>query len=202
MQVKQEVLEQRQENIADVKKLIYNKIEFRPAKCMFEKNLPPYCNGYVAGIILFQQHIIQPIRKHVMCCQYVRENNYDKDNDNEPAGQYAAKYPAFKSYHQISCYFSSCSSSSAIERFNRNRLNPRINYHHKSTAYDDTVADPLELNAEPGIEDLSRHILSEAQLHQALIELRKEQEAMDDPELMQGVRNMPNNCAVPPCYIA
>ncbi|KAI4468876.1 arthropod cardioacceleratory peptide 2a [Holotrichia oblita] len=87
-------------------------------------------------------------------------------------------------------------------RFNRNRLNPRINYHHKSTAYDDTVADPLELNAEPGIEDLSRQILSEVQLHQANIELRKEQEAMDDPELMQGVRNMPNNCAVPPCYIA
>lgn len=76
----------------------------------------------------------------------------------------------------------------------------------KHRILDDTVANLLGLNAEPGIEDLSRQILSEAQLweaiHQAKMELRKEQEAMDDPELMQGVRNMPNSCAVPPCYIA
>ncbi|GJQ77062.1 putative cardioactive protein [Trypoxylus dichotomus] len=89
-------------------------------------------------------------------------------------------------------------------------IQPQTQIHHlqspKHRVLDDSVAGLLELNAEPGIEDLSRQILSEAKLWEAIqeanIELRKEQEAMDNQEYTQDVRNMPNSCAVPPCYIA
>lgn len=78
---------------------------------------------------------------------------------------------------------------------------------------DESINSLLELSDEPGVEDLSRQIMSEAKLWEAIqeanVELkrRKQQQrnrnALDE---MQGdapvlPKSAPSSCALPPCYI-
>ncbi|XP_065157085.1 cardioactive peptide [Atheta coriaria] len=73
---------------------------------------------------------------------------------------------------------------------------------------DETIGSLLELSAEPAVEDLSRQIMSEAKLWEAIQEanmelLRRKQESLEgaDEDLATPARSATNTCALPPCYI-
>lgn len=67
----------------------------------------------------------------------------------------------------------------------------------------------LELSAEPAVEDLSRQIMSEAKLWEAIQEANiefnrhKQQHALNNGEEDVSVldRSATASCALPPCYI-
>lgn len=77
---------------------------------------------------------------------------------------------------------------------------------------DESINSLLELSDEPGVEDLSRQIMSEAKLWEAIqeanIELnrRKQQQNHNLLDEMQGdapvlPKSAVASCALPPCYI-
>ncbi|XP_060524530.1 cardioactive peptide [Cylas formicarius] len=74
---------------------------------------------------------------------------------------------------------------------------------------EDSINSLLELSAEPAVEDLSRQIMSEAKLWEAIqeanVELnrRKQQNSLENAEDDVGIpaRSATANCALPPCYI-
>ncbi|XP_022909541.1 cardioactive peptide [Onthophagus taurus] len=61
--------------------------------------------------------------------------------------------------------------------------------HKQRRILDESLSNLLELNSEPGLEDLSRQILSEAKLWEAIqeanMEIRKQQDSNDKQEMMQ-----------------
>ncbi|XP_017778790.1 PREDICTED: cardioactive peptide [Nicrophorus vespilloides] len=73
---------------------------------------------------------------------------------------------------------------------------------------DETIDSLLELSAEPAVEDLSRQIMSEAKLWEAIQEanmeiLRRKQESAEgyEEEPATPARSATASCALPPCYI-
>ncbi|XP_076250445.1 crustacean cardioactive peptide [Rhynchophorus ferrugineus] len=70
---------------------------------------------------------------------------------------------------------------------------------------EDSLNSLLELSEEPAIDDLSRQIMSEAKLWEAIqeanVELNrhKQQQSLINPD--DGVRSASANCVLPPCYI-
>ncbi|XP_063912225.1 cardioactive peptide isoform X2 [Zophobas morio] len=73
---------------------------------------------------------------------------------------------------------------------------------------DESIGSLLELSAEPAIEDLSRQIMSEAKLWEAIQEAnmelsRRRQESAESSEEDVAVpaRSAAGSCALPPCYI-
>ncbi|XP_056637896.1 cardioactive peptide [Diorhabda carinulata] len=74
---------------------------------------------------------------------------------------------------------------------------------------DESINSLLELSAEPAVEDLSRQIMSEAKLWEAIqeanVELkrRKQKQATDGALNDEAVpaRSATASCALPPCYI-
>ncbi|KAF5293188.1 hypothetical protein FQA39_LY13656 [Lamprigera yunnana] len=73
---------------------------------------------------------------------------------------------------------------------------------------EETIGSLLELSAEPAVADLSRQILSEAKLWEAIqeanVELaRRKQEFTEnlDNNPAVGSRGAPAPCTLPPCYI-
>ena len=69
---------------------------------------------------------------------------------------------------------------------------------------DESIAGLLELNAEPGIEDLSRQILSEAKLWEAIQEVNAALSRTQNSNNQEARQNPPDNtlgsCEAPPCY--
>ncbi|XP_030753057.1 cardioactive peptide [Sitophilus oryzae] len=74
---------------------------------------------------------------------------------------------------------------------------------------EDSINSLLELSEEPAVEDLSRQIMSEAKLWEAIQEAnlelnrRKQQQSRDNAEddAPIAARSATANCALPPCYI-
>ncbi|KAH0808869.1 cardioactive peptide isoform X3 [Tenebrio molitor] len=73
---------------------------------------------------------------------------------------------------------------------------------------DESLGSLLELSAEPAVEDLSRQIMSEAKLWEAIQEAnmelhRRRQESAESAEDDVAVppRSAAASCALPPCYI-
>lgn len=74
---------------------------------------------------------------------------------------------------------------------------------------DESLGSLLELSAEPAIEDLSRQIMSEAKLWEAIQEANMElnRRRMEySAETVNSAEDVPprsaaGNCALPPCYI-
>lgn len=78
---------------------------------------------------------------------------------------------------------------------------------------DESINSLLELNDEPGVEDLSRQIMSEAKLWEAIqeanVELNRrkhQQRNRNSMDEMQGdapvlPKSATASCAMPPCYI-
>lgn len=60
----------------------------------------------------------------------------------------------------------------------------------------------VELSGEPAVEDLTRQIMSEAKLWEAIqeanVELTRHQQAEEE---VGGIRNGATSCAIPPCYV-
>ncbi|XP_018571850.1 cardioactive peptide [Anoplophora glabripennis] len=79
----------------------------------------------------------------------------------------------------------------------------------KGEEMDETINSLLELSAEPAIEDLSRQIMSEAKLWEAIqeanVELnrRKQQNSVESTEddVAVPAKSATASCALPPCYI-
>ncbi|RZC38619.1 cardioactive peptide, partial [Asbolus verrucosus] len=73
---------------------------------------------------------------------------------------------------------------------------------------DESLGSLLELSAEPAVEDLSRQIMSEAKLWEAIQEAtmelnRRRQESAESAEddVAVPARSATASCALPPCYI-
>ncbi|KAK4882426.1 hypothetical protein RN001_005745 [Aquatica leii] len=73
---------------------------------------------------------------------------------------------------------------------------------------EETIGSLLELSAEPAVEDLSRQIMSEAKLWEAIqeanVELaRRKQESAESLDNNPGsaARSASASCTLPPCYI-
>ncbi|KAG5876217.1 hypothetical protein JTB14_010424 [Gonioctena quinquepunctata] len=75
---------------------------------------------------------------------------------------------------------------------------------------DESINSLLELSAEPAVEDLSRQIMSEAKIWEAIQEANVElNRRKQNPNLLDGVQNdapvpaksATASCALPPCYI-
>ncbi|NP_001280497.1 similar to crustacean cardioactive peptide precursor [Tribolium castaneum] len=78
----------------------------------------------------------------------------------------------------------------------------------QSEVVDENLGSLLELSAEPAVEDLSRQIMSEAKLWEAIQEAnmelhRRRQESAESSEEDAAVpaRSATASCALPPCYI-
>ncbi|KAJ8938361.1 hypothetical protein NQ318_004986, partial [Aromia moschata] len=79
----------------------------------------------------------------------------------------------------------------------------------KGEEMDESINSLLELSAEPAVEDLSRQIMSEAKLWEAIqeanVELnrRKQKNSMESSEddVVVPARSATASCALPPCYI-
>ncbi|XP_045465746.1 uncharacterized protein LOC123674733 [Harmonia axyridis] len=70
---------------------------------------------------------------------------------------------------------------------------------------DDSISALLELNAEPAVENLSRQIMSEAKLWEAIQEANMElnrhrQNSQGNLQQKPGIQGA-GTCAIPPCYI-
>lgn len=67
---------------------------------------------------------------------------------------------------------------------------------------EESIASLVELSGEPAVEDLTRQIMSEAKLWEAIQEANVElaRHKQNDDEAM-GVRNGATACAIPPCYV-
>lgn len=70
---------------------------------------------------------------------------------------------------------------------------------------DDSISALLELNAEPAVENLSRQIMSEAKLWEAIQEAnlelnRHRQKTQENLSQKHGIQSA-GTCSVPPCYI-
>lgn len=67
---------------------------------------------------------------------------------------------------------------------------------------EEAIASLVELSGEPAVEDLTRQIMSEAKLWEAIqeanVELARHKKVEDEVE---GVRNGVTTCAIPPCYV-
>ncbi|KRT84937.1 hypothetical protein AMK59_632 [Oryctes borbonicus] len=137
MHANQEDMEEHHnEDVAHVKKLTYHEIGFGPAKV---KDVPyiqvqgqvntgssgsktecqvPCCDGYIPGKV-----IMQPVRKHEVCCQYTDDEGYetdhddmdddDDDEDDVYVGPYGVHYPPYRNYQHASSSSASSSSSSS-----------------------------------------------------------------------------------------
>lgn len=74
---------------------------------------------------------------------------------------------------------------------------------------DESISSLLELSGEPAVEDLSRQIMSEAKLWEAIQEAnqelnrRKQQSSIESSEddVAVPARSATASCALPPCYI-
>ncbi|KAL3278232.1 hypothetical protein HHI36_013570 [Cryptolaemus montrouzieri] len=70
---------------------------------------------------------------------------------------------------------------------------------------DDSISTLLELNAEPAVENLSRQIMSEAKLWEAIQEANMElnRRRQGSTENMNGIMEVKASatCVLPPCYI-
>ncbi|CAH1977881.1 unnamed protein product [Acanthoscelides obtectus] len=77
---------------------------------------------------------------------------------------------------------------------------------------DESINSLLELSAEPAVEDLSRQIMSEAKLWEAIqeanLELNRRKQAsrpidgeQSDEPAVPARKTMAQSCALPPCYI-
>lgn len=72
---------------------------------------------------------------------------------------------------------------------------------------DESIGSLLELSAEPAVEDLSRQIMSEAKLWEAIqeanVELNRRKQGLSDIPEDDAVpaRSATASCALPPCYI-
>lgn len=73
---------------------------------------------------------------------------------------------------------------------------------------EESLGSLLELSAEPAVEDLSRQIMSEAKLWEAIQEAnmelsRRRQESNESPEddAPTPAKSATASCALPPCYI-
>nr|CAI5825517.1 unnamed protein product [Callosobruchus analis] len=77
---------------------------------------------------------------------------------------------------------------------------------------DESINSLLELSAEPAVEDLSRQIMSEAKLWEAIqeanVELNRRKQAarridgvQSDEPAVPAKSAMAQSCALPPCYI-
>lgn len=90
----------------------------------------------------------------------------------------------------------------------RKRSNlPALNPHGE--AVDESIGSLLELSAEPAVEDLSRQIMSEAKLWEAIQEASMELSRMrqessgenTDDDVAVPAKSATASCALPPCYI-
>lgn len=67
---------------------------------------------------------------------------------------------------------------------------------------EESIASLVELSDEPAVADLTRQIMSEAKLWEAIqeanVELARHKQAEDE---IGGVRNGATACAIPPCYV-
>ncbi|CAG9823272.1 unnamed protein product [Phaedon cochleariae] len=72
---------------------------------------------------------------------------------------------------------------------------------------DESINSLLELSAEPAVEDLSRQIMSEAKLWEAIqeanVELNRRKSPLDGMQADEAVpaKSAVASCALPPCYI-
>lgn len=78
---------------------------------------------------------------------------------------------------------------------------------------DESINSLLELSAEPAVEDLSRQIMSEAKLWEAIqeanVELNRRKQQHRNRSSIDGMqddapvlpKSAPASCALPPCYI-
>ncbi|CAG9839999.1 unnamed protein product [Diabrotica balteata] len=74
---------------------------------------------------------------------------------------------------------------------------------------DESINSLLELSAEPAVEDLSRQIMSEAKLWEAIQEANVELNRRKQKQALEGIQNdqpvparsATASCALPPCYI-
>lgn len=77
----------------------------------------------------------------------------------------------------------------------------------RSDSIDESIGSLLQLSAEPAVEDLSRQIMSEAKLWEAIqeanVELaRHKQESIESQDTDPGTASRgAASCAIPPCYI-
>lgn len=73
---------------------------------------------------------------------------------------------------------------------------------------EESIGSLLELSAEPAVEDLSRQIMSEAKLWEAIQEasmelsrIRQESSESSDEDVAVPAKSATASCALPPCYI-
>ncbi|CAH0558746.1 unnamed protein product [Brassicogethes aeneus] len=73
---------------------------------------------------------------------------------------------------------------------------------------DESIGSLLELSAEPAVEDLSRQIMSEAKLWEAIqeanVELNRRKQGLSElgeDDIAVPAKSATASCALPPCYI-